>query len=158
MSWDTLQANTNKKLYLYDKELELRIDMQKVNKYIFKNNSNRNKFKIAYGDLDYVKDKLLPTEIKIGNIYPNPVIDNFYIPINLLPNKNGYDIQVIIYDNAGKEVFTQEQISLKDEYFFPVELSSDFIEEKGIYHANVNVKNKDTGSTTSDSKMFIKQQ
>jgi hypothetical protein len=47
---------------------------------------------------------MLPERMVIGEGYPNPMYDQFTIPVLLPESKQGYDVQFAIYSSAGQLV------------------------------------------------------
>ena len=77
--------------------------MREVDHYTFTVNE-KHKFKVFYGDADYIDRELNPNRILLGNNYPNPFVNNTVIPFTLPPSENSYRIELRVFNQMGKEV------------------------------------------------------
>ncbi|MBX2840121.1 MAG: IPT/TIG domain-containing protein, partial [Flammeovirgaceae bacterium] len=106
INWDNSYFGKNdKSLILVDLASRKVIDMRKNSQHIFPNSPER-KFKIYFGDQDYISDNLNMKEVALGNAYPNPMEVSTNIPFMLPGAQEEFHVTLTIYDHLGREVNT----------------------------------------------------
>ncbi|WP_020526367.1 IPT/TIG domain-containing protein [Flexithrix dorotheae] len=104
MNWDNSYFGDNdKSLILVDLASGKVIDMRKNTQHTYPNSPER-KFKIYFGDQDYISDNLNMGEVALGNAYPNPLEVSTNIPFVLPGAQEEFHVTLTIYDHLGREV------------------------------------------------------
>jgi len=113
LSWDNHYFGPNEReLMLLDMHNYRVIDMRKATSYTFSVGEAPRPFKIFYGDAATVKANMLPESIMVGEAYPNPMQNQFTIPLSLPDGDHHYDIQVNIYNLTGQLIKSITQKAL----------------------------------------------
>jgi len=109
-------GNNDRVLMLQDLQNHQTVNMQEDTAYTFSVTEDSRKFKIFYGSTEVVRKNMLPENIVVGNAYPNPVTDQFKIPVILPDGYQHAHIQLEIYDATGSLVKTSRWHNLPTGY------------------------------------------
>ncbi len=109
-------GNNDQVLMLLDLQNHQTVNMQEDTAYTFSVTEDSRKFKIFYGPTEVVRKNMLPENIVVGNAYPNPVTDQFKIPVILPDGYQHAHIQLEIYDATGSLVKTSRWHNLPTGY------------------------------------------
>jgi hypothetical protein len=96
-------GNNDKQLYLYDPELYKIINMREVKEYKFKS-TDKKRFKVYFGNGEFIENNLLPDQVVSITAYPNPFGSSINIPYALNNFTDKYKVRLSIYDMMGREV------------------------------------------------------
>jgi hypothetical protein len=96
---------SDQSLVLFDVPLQKRINMSEINRYTFKAIKGR-QFKVYYGNQSDINRNLKPHTITLGNVYPNPVTDQLFIPITIPELNDVMILNVSLYSIHGKRITT----------------------------------------------------
>lgn len=91
------------KLILLDEKSGRIIDMRASDRYTFLAQASH-QFRIFYGTEDRLSKEIIPTELKIGEIYPNPFNNEIHIPVSLPDHNSPWQVDLSISDVNGKEI------------------------------------------------------
>ncbi|RLD19283.1 MAG: hypothetical protein DRI71_12030 [Bacteroidetes bacterium] len=105
ISWDKPEIDENKKLTLLDKANGNVVDMLITTKYSYAEDNDR-KFKVIYGDRDYLLEQLGENKIQLGNNYPNPFTNATTIPFSVYGVGDEFKVLVKIYSVNGSLIKT----------------------------------------------------
>jgi len=106
LDWELLEnSESSQARILYDLSNQKRIDMSEVNSYTFSATKGQ-KFTVFYGDIDEINNSLLPYSVTLGDIYPNPVIDNLVIPFNIPELNDGNNVELSLFNLQGRKIIT----------------------------------------------------
>jgi hypothetical protein len=109
LHWDkNTFADSEKKLLLFDTELQIKTDMGIRETYAFESSGKRT-FKIYYGTPDFIDGELMPENLTLGAAYPNPFSEVATIPVRLPPAERPYQVSLCIYNSTGQKVHTLAQ-------------------------------------------------
>jgi len=102
LTWDQQAIeNTISQLWLIDEVQAMVVDMKSQSNYTF-DFDGTHEFSIFYSrDPD---SNLIPSNLALGNAYPNPVTSSTIIPVILPQMKEQYNLELAIYDLTGKKV------------------------------------------------------
>jgi hypothetical protein len=104
LQWEEVSFNDSRYgLILTDLSGKKIIDMTESDSYTF-HASNLHKFRIFYGNRERLEQDVLPLEIAVGEIYPNPFDKEFFIPISLPDGFVNYQVTVSLSDLQGRTV------------------------------------------------------
>jgi len=119
LNWDNFYfGNNSKQLILHDLENEMQIDMRQHTEYQFEG-KKEHQFKIYFGNKStQLLQNITPKKSIIGQPYPNPTRHWVRIPFTIsqkTSDSNPIPItaQMVIYDLAGKKIYSQKQEDLK---------------------------------------------
>jgi hypothetical protein len=87
------------------------VDMTESDSYTFHAN-DLHKFKIYYGNREKLEQEVLPLEVAIGEIYPNPFDEELFIPLTLPDGSANYRVAVTVSDLQGRTVHQLPLIEL----------------------------------------------
>jgi hypothetical protein len=149
ISWDNKHFGDNDlNLILNHKGIEKLIDMKELNSYTF-NGSERNQFRIIFGDKSFIDKHIKPENITFGNGYPNPFREEVTIPFTLPDSESEYLVTINIYDLTGNLVK-----KLTNDYYSPgyYSLNWNFLESSktirnGIYIIRMSVQSEKIHTT-----------
>jgi hypothetical protein len=79
------------------------IDMRATDSYTFFA-TNVHKFKIYYGTEEKLSREIMPSNMQVGDIYPNPFEDELNIPLSLPDTGTDYEIKVSLSDLKGNQI------------------------------------------------------
>jgi|GEM_PF-4072540 len=155
IKWDnSFFGEGNKSLWLFDTELNNLVRMGDENSYKYKIRHESRKFKIYFGEEDYLIDNVLPEKIKIGNTFPNPVNKTINIPISLPKEEGSYNIDLVIYDIIGNQVFSMSETKIKHGFHnSKISVESNRL-NKGLYLVKVVVQSN-VKEAVSNQKIHI---
>ncbi|MDN5205274.1 T9SS type A sorting domain-containing protein [Fulvivirgaceae bacterium BMA10] len=104
LSWDKVDLDIHDvQLLLYDIASEKVIDMLSSTSHKIDLNGKR-RFKIYYGDDNFIEENLRPESIVLGQNYPNPFTAETTIPFTLSDVHDNYDIEVSVFNTLGQRV------------------------------------------------------
>lgn len=115
LSWDQVGLQgTNLQLYLYNVEEQTYISMREHDHYRYFSRSGKHRFRILYGDEEFIKSHLDAEKVKLGNAYPNPFSNKVTIPFQLPSYQNyqsvdRYRVQLGVYNPLGQLVAILEE-------------------------------------------------
>lgn len=105
LQWDNSYFGNEKKLILFDKELQRFVDMSAVKEYAFSRNVDKYRFKAIFGDERFVTENLQADKIVFDN-FPNPLSSqtqfNFSLPLDFADSH----VSLKVYNAMGQEVAT----------------------------------------------------
>ncbi len=108
LSWDNFYFGENEKeLYLLDVSQKRNLNMRSFNSYSFGKNSSRS-FKVAYGSVDFVKEKMAVHEMILHNIWPNPSSGDVTLSFSLPESPLLQTVSFSMTDILGRNLWTQE--------------------------------------------------
>ena len=104
LSWENYFGENypyGKQLALYDLNQQEVIDMLVENSYSL---TSEGRFKIVYGNPEFVKQNTLSDEIVLRNAYPNPATNGqtIVIPFSLPKSEKPFQVEIGLYDLQGK--------------------------------------------------------
>jgi hypothetical protein len=116
LHWDNDHFGENPyKLILLDEKKGRIIDMRALDHYTFLAEASH-QFRIFYGTEDRLSNEIMPPELKIGDIYPNPFNNEIHIPVSL-PDHNGpWQAALSLSDVNGKEIQNFSGLSVNPGY------------------------------------------
>jgi len=146
LTWDNHYFGTNDlELMLLDVHNHHLINMREATSYTFSLIKGKRTFKVFYGNATAVKANMLPESIGVGEAYPNPMQEQFTIPLSLPKGDNSYDIRVEIYSTTGQLIKRIKHTALSPGYQ-TLQWDRRNREGKtvsaGLYFYRVNVNNK----------------
>jgi len=104
LNWDQIYlSTTDKKFILFDIEAQKVVDMSYQNTYNFPKTLAR-KFKLLYGNENFINENLVTDNSGFGNVYPNPFRSAIEIPFHLKQSTENYTVDILVYDTKGNKV------------------------------------------------------
>jgi hypothetical protein len=104
LKWDnTYFGNNEFNLIMVDETNDRMIDMRATDSYTFFA-TNVHKFKIYYGTEEKLSREIMPSNMQVGDIYPNPFEDELNIPLSLPDTGTDYEIKVSLSDLKGNQI------------------------------------------------------
>ncbi|SFE80253.1 Ser-Thr-rich GPI-anchored membrane family protein [Thermoflexibacter ruber] len=105
LSWDNSYFGNEKQLILFDQELQRMVDMKEVSEYAFARTVDKYRFKVFYGDQQFIQENLNADKVIFTN-FPNPFSSqtqfNFTLPLSLADSH----VSIKVYNALGQEVAT----------------------------------------------------
>jgi hypothetical protein len=108
IEWDNSYFGSGSQLFLYDRELQRYVDMSKTNRYIFRSEQASNRFRIIYGNQDFVKKQMNAEQVSF-QVWPNPARSEAHLDFALPDNLQGADVRLSIINSMGQEIFSEEK-------------------------------------------------
>jgi hypothetical protein len=105
LSWEKMNLKNSKGLILFDVEKNIKIDMTQETAYAFELGLGERKFKIYFGNADFLKETILPEVINVV-VYPNPFTEEVKFNVGLTGASKVY---LQIYNSLGQLVSSGEQ-------------------------------------------------
>ncbi len=93
----------NQEMWLYHKDLERVIDMRSVTGYSF-DNSGVNTFQVIYGSPSYLEEQLIPLNVSLSAVYPNPFFDILQVEYSVPDLEASKDVNLAVYDLRGRRI------------------------------------------------------
>jgi hypothetical protein len=157
ISWENEYFGDNEyKLILNHTGTEKLIDMKEVNAYTF-NSSEKEQFRIIFGNDEFINNELKPTHITFGSGFPNPFHDQLTVPFTLPESNSDYLVKVSVYDLTGNLVKQLSNRYYPSGYYTvqwnSLESSSEI--QKGIYFIRMETRSKNFNVTMTQK--VIKQ-
>lgn len=105
LQWDNREwGRNNRELWLRDEATQQLINLREVTSYSFRPNQLKRTFTLFYGPGDALSDHLLPQQVQVGALYPNPASRTVSLPITI-PSAFGITpVQWVITDALGRTV------------------------------------------------------
>ena len=117
LSWNAQALNADEnQLILYDVQQERIIDMKKNSLYNI-SIGRSSQFKIYYGNKEFIDEHLKPGSLSLGKSYPNPFTNQITLPFTLANSESQYQVQWIIYNTFGQQVYQQYQEDLSPGFY-----------------------------------------
>jgi len=156
LAWDNHYFGTNdKELMLLDLHNHQVINMREATAYTFSVIKGKRTFKVFFGNEATVKENMLPESIAIGEAYPNPMQDQFTIPVSLPKSESSYELQLEIYNITGQLVRRVKQTALPAGYQtlrWDRQNQERNTVRPGLYLYRINVDNK---TILSNGRMVV---
>jgi len=112
LQWNNQNFGDNEfNLILIDELNDRMVDMRAMDSYTFYATDIHN-FKIYYGTDDKLSKEILPDDLKVGEIYPNPFEDVLYIPLTLPDLNESYEVEISLSDLKGNKILHLSPIHL----------------------------------------------
>lgn len=105
MRWDNTYFGTGKEIYLVDMAEHRAVNMNEVSKYSFAPSPSR-PFKVVYGDVEFVKNEILPGQAVLFAPYPNPFNERVTFGYSLPKEAVTQGAAMDIYTGQGTRVST----------------------------------------------------
>jgi hypothetical protein len=101
INWNMPDIPEHNTLTLIDLENGNVIDMLGDSHYSYPTDNSR-KFKVVYGDINYLIEQLGEDNFHLGNNYPNPLTNATTIPFSVYGSDDEYNVSVKIYSINGQ--------------------------------------------------------
>lgn len=109
ISWEKpITLPEGKLLILYDPVQQQMVDMLASNRYTTR--GAQSPLQVYYGDAKFIQEHLQPHSIQIGDAYPNPFAESFFLPLVLPKSETSYHVHIQLYNSLGVEIGAQEII------------------------------------------------
>lgn len=143
----------NNKVFLLDKGMWKLYDLNQINSFEVRKNTEKKEFSILIGTEEFILQKkadIMPTEFSLYQNYPNPFNPNtkirFSVPID--EKRKTQEVNLVVYDILGNEVATliNEQ---KEPGFYEVEFNA------SKFSSGVYIYRLQSGSYIASKKMIV---
>ncbi|MCU0449266.1 MAG: hypothetical protein MUC97_05365 [Bernardetiaceae bacterium] len=103
LRWDNSYFGNARQLRLLDLELQRVIDMNQVNEYVFNNSAGKHRFRVFFGDPEFIARTVQPDEVAL-QAYPNPVGNRTQLAFALPPDWHQAQANLRVYNSLGQTV------------------------------------------------------
>jgi len=149
LRWDNSYfGNGTKDLYLWHESLQRSINMRLSNSYDFQK-TDRNSFKVFYGNSDFVKEKTQVATLVVHGLWPNPATDDVTVSFSLPENISASEVTIAMTDVMGRKIWSQE-LGLQSGYH-EAKWNRTIAELPGVYFVSVS-----DGQTSVQRKLVLK--
>ncbi|MCS7019503.1 MAG: Ser-Thr-rich GPI-anchored membrane family protein [Cytophagales bacterium] len=106
IEWDNSYFGNSAMLFLYDRETQRYVDMSKTNRYTFRNEQGVHRFRIIYGNWDFVQKQMNPEQLSV-QVYPNPARNQAHLDFALPDRLEGAQVRISLFNSMGQEMLSE---------------------------------------------------
>ncbi|WNJ19201.1 FG-GAP-like repeat-containing protein [Pontibacter sp. G13] len=105
LNWPAdINTSYQKSLYLLDVVNSQLVNMEEVSEYVAFGTGGSHQFQIFYGDPAFIREHAMPSTVHVGIPWPNPANDLIHFPVSVPEGDMEVEVQVELFDLAGKMV------------------------------------------------------
>ena len=109
LAWDNRGWGRNDRaLWLRDEVTRQRINLREVREYTFQPTHTERAFTLYYGPADQLTEVLLPPQVEVGAVYPNPAVDGVAIPVTIPATMGATLVSFTLTDATGRIVRNEQ--------------------------------------------------
>ncbi|MCS6967229.1 MAG: Ser-Thr-rich GPI-anchored membrane family protein [Cytophagales bacterium] len=106
IQWDNSYFGQGTQLFLHDRDADRYVEMNKLNRYVFQSEGPVRRFRIIYGDWNFVQKQMQVERFSL-QVYPNPAHDQVNFDFALPEGLEGATIRLSIINSIGQEVYSE---------------------------------------------------
>ncbi|MBR9999614.1 MAG: hypothetical protein KFF73_11620 [Cyclobacteriaceae bacterium] len=112
LQWENVNFGDNRyELILTDLSGKNQVNMRNENTYSF-HARGVHKFRIYYGTRERLSQEIMPMEVEVGEIYPNPFEKALFVPVTLPDEPGSYRLSISVSDLQGRKIQDFSSIEL----------------------------------------------
>ena len=108
IKWDNSYFGTGSLLFLHDRENQRYVDMSRTNRYVFRSEQESNRFRIIYGNWDFVRKQMNAEQVSF-QVWPNPAHQEAHLDFALPDHLQDATVRLSIINTLGQEVFSESK-------------------------------------------------
>ncbi len=110
LQWDHRGwGRNNRELWLRDEVTQQLISLREVTEYNFRSHQPRRAFTLFYGPSDLLPDQMLPSQVQVGAVYPNPATGKVTVPLTVPSGETTSLVSFNLVDATGRVVRHRQQ-------------------------------------------------
>lgn len=105
LEWDNQDWGRNDRaLWLRDETTQQLIDLREATSYAFRPNQQKHAFTLFYGPGDALSERMLPEQVQVGAVYPNPATGDVTVSVTIPEAEAASLVSFTLTDATGRTV------------------------------------------------------